>query len=101
MTGVSHKQARLYIQAAQDGLLKEGKQSALEEHLKVCKACRAYSDELSGITTNLKDAFHSRWDTQQRRMEPLIENVLSQRCQTGSVQVLEFLPPWQHFPYSQ
>ena len=79
MTGISHRQAHLYIQAALDGQLREREQEILEGHLKSCTACQAYSDELSGITINLQQALHARWDPQHTSTKPVIENVLSQR----------------------
>jgi hypothetical protein len=79
MTGISHRQARLYIQAALDDLVSQREQKTLEEHLKTCKICQAYSNELSGVTINLQQTFHTRWDKQPTPTGPMIENVLSRR----------------------
>jgi len=78
MNGISHKQARRYILADQDGLLSDAQRLDLQAHLAGCEACRAESESLSTLTLHLKSEFHNRWDVQDGPSQNVMVNVHSQ-----------------------
>ncbi len=78
MTGITHKQARRYINTLVDSIIKEQEQRLLDDHLKICGECRSYSAHLNTLESSLKQSFHQRWDNSNGPSEKLVQNVQSQ-----------------------
>jgi hypothetical protein len=77
MNGMTHKQAIKLIHRRQDELLKGIQLSLLEEHLRSCESCRAYSDEMKLLTANLNRAFKAHWDGGAGPSDNMTGNVLT------------------------
>ncbi|MGB8213328.1 MAG: hypothetical protein WCE68_07190 [Anaerolineales bacterium] len=77
MTGITHKQARHYINALADALIKEQEQADLDAHLEACEECRAYAAQMQELESRLQHSFHERWGLFQGPSESLGQNVQS------------------------
>lgn len=66
MNGLSHDQARRYIQTASGNGLNPMERASLEAHLNSCSACRAYQAEMSRLDTAITTALRHRWATPRR-----------------------------------
>ncbi len=66
MTGLSHEQAKRYIQTASGNGLNPMERASLEAHLTNCSACRAYQTEMSKLDTAITRALRTRWATPRR-----------------------------------
>jgi TolB protein len=75
MNGISHKQAIQWIHRRLDGLLNEGQLSSLEEHLRSCDSCRAYTAEMDGLSAHLQNEFQHRWDEKSGPSQNVTEHV--------------------------
>ena len=62
MTPLSHEQVRRRLHAAADGRLGSLDQTALDDHLAQCAACRDYAAELDRAIQALVQALRRRWD---------------------------------------
>jgi len=77
MTGITHKQARDYINAFADGLIQEQERELLNEHLKTCDECRAYAGQMNALESRLRHSFHHRWEPLHGPSENLAQTVQS------------------------
>ncbi len=77
MSGITHNQAVKWIHRSQDGLLNEGQQSLLEEHLHSCVSCRPYAEEMERVSAHLQDEFHRRWDRSVGPSQYITEMIMS------------------------
>lgn len=68
MMGLTHDEARRYVQVAADKRLGVGERKALEAHLAECVECRAYAAEMDALQLTLTRALRARWD---RRRAPI------------------------------
>lgn len=75
MTGISHKQAIKRIDRRLDELLDERQLISLEEHLRSCDSCRAYSAEMDQLPARLQEEFQIRWDNDPGLSQKFIEEV--------------------------
>ena len=75
MNEISHKQAIQWIHRRLDGLLNEGQLSSLQEHLRSCDSCRAYTAEMDGLSTHMQNEFHRRWDEKLGPSQNVTEHV--------------------------
>ena len=62
MKEITHDQARRFILAAADGLLDDSKRVELLHHLHSCEECRAESNRLNTLHSDLQLTFRERWD---------------------------------------
>jgi Tol biopolymer transport system component len=79
MNGITHKQAKTFIQADLDGLLADTQRRDLDAHLRECEACRVESESLSMLTVRLSSNFQARWNTQDGPSKNVMASVLSQK----------------------
>lgn len=56
MSVITHEQARRYMRAKMDGLLRKDKLASLDAHLRECAACRAEAEEWRTFETRLKSS---------------------------------------------
>jgi hypothetical protein len=77
MNGMTHKQAIKLIHRRQDGLLRGDQEALLDEHLHSCDSCRAYSDEMILLSSNLKREFKAHWDGDAGPSQNMTGNVLT------------------------
>lgn len=78
MIGITHKQARHYINALADNLINEQERGLLNEHLNICEECRTYAEQMNTLESRLKHSLHHRWDLFHGPSEKLAQNVQSQ-----------------------
>lgn len=62
MMGVTHADARRYLDAGRDQLTRSERE-ALQAHLSTCTDCEAYSREVTALQANLTRVLHARWDS--------------------------------------
>ena len=77
MIGITHKQARRYINALADNLIEEQEREDLNAHLDTCEECRAYATQMKNLESRLQHSFHHRWDLFNGPSEKLTQNVQS------------------------
>lgn len=65
MTEITHQKARSLLHRAADQMLSEEEKSTLDAHLANCQDCLDYASDLSALEVNLREAFHSSWDSRQ------------------------------------
>lgn len=75
MNDLTHKQAIQYIHLRMDEMLKENQRSLLDEHLRVCDSCRAYSREMESLPTQLSHEFRTQWDKHPGPSQKVFKNV--------------------------
>src|SRR5438128_4505066 len=61
MATLTHSQARANIQAAADRQLTAAENLSLAAHLRGCAQCRAYNDDIAGLSGALPRLFSERW----------------------------------------
>src|ERR1051325_11523053 len=75
MKDLTHKQAIKFIHLRLDGMLKENQQSLLDEHLRTCDSCQAYSHEMETLPVQLNQEFRTRWDQDHVPSHNVLKNV--------------------------
>ncbi|CAG0932774.1 Tol-Pal system protein TolB [Thermoflexales bacterium] len=61
MSELSHERIRAYLQLGRASLTLN-ERLAVDEHLRVCAACRTYAADLSELQASLTETLHQRWD---------------------------------------
>ena len=75
MTGITHEQARRYLNAAADDMLNQQERYLMEEHLRNCEACRAEADNLEALRKSLQESFQAHWDHQNKPAQLLFPTI--------------------------
>lgn len=75
MKGITHKKAIQLIDSRQDGLLNGDQGVLLDDHLRLCDPCRAYSNEMEILASRLNHEFQARFERQPGPSQNLTEQV--------------------------
>ena len=102
---ITHEQARKFIQLSMDQSLDIEASAMLTDHLRSCKACRTYANEIQEVSRMLTPVMQRQWNAQSiplsvpaliRKERTTTRLFLTMRTATLSVAVLVlFFSAWQ------